>query len=165
MLSYNRKRKADFIAAQQRMAADSLAAARLAYMRNEATDEQVALVDEANAREAASREGGKTGFFRVPGILGAPKALPGPYDDDGEGEYEGVSSGSGAAAAAAKTDVQGGTAKSGAGGANITGLARSAFEKEKENQRTGGPLDRLGLEADKKTAEEPGRRSKGWWPW
>ena len=34
--------------------------------------------------------------------------------------------------------------------------ARQAFEKEKENQRTGGPLDRVGLEEDKPKSK------KGW---
>ena len=45
--------------------------------------------------------------------------------------------------------------------------AREAFEKEKETQRSGGPLDRLGIDQStasqthSKEAEQP--KKKGWW--
>ncbi|KAF3761648.1 hypothetical protein M406DRAFT_358059, partial [Cryphonectria parasitica EP155] len=66
MLRHNRQRKIDFLEVQKNMAADSLEAARLAYMRGEATDEQIALVDEANSRSDG---------FQMPSILSAPKPL------------------------------------------------------------------------------------------
>ncbi|KAK1836762.1 cytochrome oxidase c assembly-domain-containing protein [Podospora conica] len=51
MIMYNRKRKAEFLDAQRRLEADSLAAARLAYMTGKATDEQILLVEEALERD------------------------------------------------------------------------------------------------------------------
>ncbi|CCC09711.1 unnamed protein product [Sordaria macrospora k-hell] len=46
MIMYNKKRKAEFIEAQKKMEADSLEAARLAYITGKATEEQTALVEE-----------------------------------------------------------------------------------------------------------------------
>ncbi|KAK4199276.1 cytochrome oxidase c assembly-domain-containing protein [Triangularia verruculosa] len=41
--------------------------------------------------------------------------------------------------------------------------AREAFEKEKENERRGGPLDRIGLDAA--SADKEGEKKKKWWLW
>ncbi|KAG8169782.1 hypothetical protein KVR01_000527 [Diaporthe batatas] len=179
MLRYNRKRKAEFLEAQQRMSADSLEAARLAYMRGDATDEQISLVEEANARAAS---GG--GDFKLPSILSAPKPIK--RDDETPGIAEQA-----AAVAAAKDEnnkssglfgwfsskkpAQESTGSSSSSDAprsleekqDMLRKAREAFEKEKEAQRSGGPLDRLGIEepaaspTQTKEAEQP--KKKGWW--
>jgi len=177
MLRYNRKRKAEFIEAQRIMSADSLEAARLAYMRGDASDEQVSLVEEANARA-----GGAGGDFKLPSILSAPKPIK--RDEEAPGQSE-------QAAAAAASSASGENKSSGLFGwfsskkpaQDATGnsdaprtledkqdmlrKAREAFEKEKEAQRSGGPLDRLGIEepavspTQTKEAEQP--KKKGWW--
>lgn len=180
MLRYNRKRKAEFIEAQRKMSADSLEAARLAYMRGDASDEQISLVEEANARA-----GGAGGDFKLPSILSAPK----PIRRD---EEEGASARQGEQAAAEASVGPGESSKSSglfgwfsskkpaqeaAGPSDaprsledkqdMLRKAREAFEKEKEAQRSGGPLDRLGIEestasqAQTKEAEQP--KKKGWW--
>ncbi|KAI1077927.1 hypothetical protein F5B20DRAFT_247626 [Whalleya microplaca] len=66
MMLYNRKRRGEFFALQQQLRADSLDAARLAYLTGDATPEQVALVDEATARAAQSGEG-------LPPLLSSPR--------------------------------------------------------------------------------------------
>lgn len=180
MLRYNRKRKAEFIEAQRKMSADSLEAARLAYMRGDASEEQISLVEEANARA-----GGAGGDFRLPSILSAPKPIS-RRDEEAQGEHAAAASASGAAAAAegegkssglfgwfsSKKPAQDGT---GSGDAprtledkqDMLRKAREAFEREKEAQRSGGTLDRLGTEeptasqAQTKEAEQP--KKKGWW--
>ncbi|KAK8115867.1 hypothetical protein PG984_012369 [Apiospora sp. TS-2023a] len=50
MMMYNRKRRNEFFAMQQTLQSDSLDAARLAYMTGKASDEQIAMVEEATER-------------------------------------------------------------------------------------------------------------------
>lgn len=178
MLRYNRKRKAEFIEAQRKMSADSLEAARLAYMRGDASEEQISLVEEANARGAG-------GDFRLPSILSAPKPIS-RRDEEAQGEHAAAASGAGAGPAAEGEGKSSGlfgwfSSKklaqdaAGAGDAprsledkqDMLRKAREAFEREKEAQRSGGPLDRLGTEestasqVQAKEAEQP--KKKGWW--
>lgn len=172
MLRYNRKRKAEFIEAQRRMSADSLEAARLAYMRGDATDEQISLVEEANARA-----GGAGGDFKLPSILSAPKpitrteeAAPGQSEQSTAATGENKSSGV-FGWFSSKKPAQDATGSSDAPRTledkqDMVRKAREAFEKEKEAQRSGGPLDRLGIEStasqtQTKEAEQP--KKKGWW--
>lgn len=162
------------------MSADSLEAARLAYMRGDATDEQISLVEEANARA-----GDAGGDFKLPSILSAPKPIK--RDE----EAPGIAEQAAAAAAEKVTDennkssgffgwfsskkpAQDATATSSSDAPrtledkqDMLRKAREAFEKEKEAQRSGGPLDRLGIEesatspTSTKEAEQP--KKKGWW--
>ncbi|KAL2265987.1 hypothetical protein VTJ83DRAFT_5339 [Remersonia thermophila] len=68
MVRYNKKRKAEWIEAQKKLEADSLEAARLAYMLGKATDEQIALVEEHLERERG--EGRGSSFFaNLPPVL------------------------------------------------------------------------------------------------
>ena len=62
---------------------------------------------------------------------------------DGSPRHSGVAV---AAAAAAADDTQ----------SSIKDKAKAAFDKEKENQRQGGPLDRLGVSGE-------GGKKGGWW--
>ncbi|KAK8044527.1 hypothetical protein PG993_004551 [Apiospora rasikravindrae] len=50
MMMYNRKRRNEFFAMQQTLQSDSLDAARLAYMTGKASDEQIAMVEDATER-------------------------------------------------------------------------------------------------------------------
>jgi hypothetical protein len=210
MIMYNKKRKAEFIEAQRKMAADSLEAARLAYMTNKATPEQIALVEEAIEREAGS-EGNI--FSKMPSIIGAPKAISNEQQQQEQqgGDIQGVAG----AAAAAWTGAQGQQqqeapeAPKKSGGirswfssslgkseesedvtkrfgyeglseeddtaglresdlvraiedkqAALRAKASQALEREKERERAGGPLDRVGVDADKTASS-----SRKWWPW
>lgn len=166
MMRHNRARKIEFLELQQKMAADSLEAARLAYMRNEATEEQMKLVDEANARA----EG-----FKMPSILSAPQPLANKRSEDDAAPAAQQSEGDkksskfwglwpsktadGQDQAAAEQQPKTLEEKRA-----LLENARLAFEKEKENQRNGGPLDRIGTEIEEaarpKDAEQP--KKKGW---
>lgn len=169
MLRYNRQRKVEFFEAQKKMSADSLEAARLAYMRGDATDEQISLVEEANTRADG---------FKMPKILSAPKPIgqKKPEDDDAttvavaEGQAAPAKSSgvwglfsSGSKKAEGDNDYQQQQPKSLEEKRAMLESARSTFEKEKENQRKGGPLDRIGIEetaTQPKDAEQP--KKKGW---
>ncbi|KAJ4393550.1 hypothetical protein N0V93_002762 [Gnomoniopsis smithogilvyi] len=143
-----------------------LEAARLAYMRGDATDEQMSLIEQANARP----EG-----FQLPSILSAPKPIAKTASEE-------------IAATGSAPEAQPEEKKSGLWGLFSSGSkkesqdaaaekpqprsldekramlesARAAFEQEKENQRKGGPLDRLGTEESTpaRNAEQP--KKKGW---
>lgn len=67
MMVYNRKRRNEFFALQKQLKADSLEAARLAYMTGKASEEQIALVEEA---EAKARQAGMS----LPPLLSAPRS-------------------------------------------------------------------------------------------
>lgn len=70
MMVYNRKRRNEFFALQKQLRADSLEAARLAYMTGTASEEQVTLVEEA---EAKARQSG----MNLPPLLSDPKSAAG----------------------------------------------------------------------------------------
>ncbi|KJR87750.1 uncharacterized protein SPSK_07621 [Sporothrix schenckii 1099-18] len=91
MLRFNSRRKKEFQAAQQQMDADSLAAARLAFMRGDATPAQAAMVEAAHEHEQAVRSSadggaaaaadasrGEAPIFKVPSLLGAPAPVAAP---------------------------------------------------------------------------------------
>lgn len=177
MMRHNKKRQAEFIEAQKKMAADSLEAARLAYMRGEANDEQKALVEEAQAR--AEGQG-----FKMPSILSAPTPIRTDPDEKATGE---------SAAATVPEESKSSRLLSllpfwgkEEGGKDATEAepkevkpeptleekramlqqARAAFEKEKENQKVGGPLDRLGNKEASEDSPQPKEteqpKKKGW---
>jgi len=200
MIMYNKKRKAEFLEAQKNLEADSLEAARLAYMTGKATEEQIALVEEVLERERQNGITTHSGslFSRLPSALSTPKAI-----DDGSAAVERVTEAvkwptgeKNDEAPEAKTGLwawmtsslkkeeEGEDAMSsqrrlgyeslseeddGTGirdsdlvrasedkEASIRQKAHEAFEKEKDNQRKGGPLDRIGL----RETEKP--KKKGW---
>lgn len=175
MLRYNRKRKAEFIEAQRQMGADSLEAARLAYMRGDATEDQISLVEEANSR--AGPAGGEG--FKLPSILSAPKPITREEEAPAQSEQ---AAGSSASGEKKSSGFFGWFSSSGTGGDSAASgskdpprtledkqemlrKAREAFEKERENQRSGGPLDRLGTQdAATASAQPTGNEQpkKGW---
>lgn len=210
MIMYNRKRKAEFLEAQKQMATDSLEAARIAYMLGKATEDQIAMVDEANALEA----GAQPGALRAPRILGAPtpahpppaaataavaveRASPLAREEGAqEGQEEKKQGGGGGLRAwlfsnlrkeeegeevgssqrrlgwesLSEEDVGAGVRDSDLARAvedkqaYLREQARGAFERERENQRRGGPLDRVGV-VEGQTTEAPRAdppKKKGW---
>lgn len=204
MMIYNRKRRNEFFAIQKQLKADSLASARLAYMTGTASEDQITMVEEA---EAKARESG----IGLPPLLSTPKhmataagteATAQPVDTVGKTVWPGEalveSSMSGAkeveqpqkkgvaawlfgglkkeeVAPEESADVLEDAATA-AGSSSLSrssiarvadesqqalkGKAKAAFEQERENQRNGGPLDRVGLD-EKPTSGES--KKSGWW--
>ncbi|KAI1496283.1 hypothetical protein F5X99DRAFT_76087 [Biscogniauxia marginata] len=66
MMIYNRRRRGEFFAMQKQLKEDSLESARLAYMAGTATEDQIALVEEATAK---ARQDG----LQLPPLLSAPR--------------------------------------------------------------------------------------------
>ncbi|KAK4033301.1 cytochrome oxidase c assembly-domain-containing protein [Parachaetomium inaequale] len=233
MIMYNKKRSAEWVEAQMKLEADSLEAARIAYMTGKADEEQIALVEEQLERERES--GRKTSFFSNISVLGAPEA-PGAAADKSSSSASSSTPPPQAATPGSSTTetvawppkADSATTESsetspqeqkatglwswltsnlkreeepssestpmspqrrlgyealseeddGAGvresdivravedkQAQLKAKAHAALEKEKERQRTGGPLDRVGVEkgetGEKGVDGEKGKK-KGW---
>ncbi|KAI0423931.1 hypothetical protein F5Y09DRAFT_169288 [Xylaria sp. FL1042] len=175
MMMYNRKRRGEFFALQKQLKEDSLEAARLAYMTGTATDEQVALVEDATAK---AKEAG----IALPPILSAPQAaapvggrevpvaegMVGRSDDDAEtqkrggvtgwlfgglkkeetrhGDEETLGTGDERWRTTPATPTAAVTATAGEVAGNLRDKAKVAFEQERDVQRRGGPLDQIGID-------------------
>lgn len=167
MLQYNRARRAEWIEAQKKLEADSLATARIAYLKGTATEEQILLVEEAN------REAEETGV-KLPPLISPPEhrthfeehlqpSFQGGQDTEKQqgkgimGVVSGLFGGS-------KVASQGETPSVATDGIvqAVESKARDAWGTEKQNQARGGSLDQLGLETSG-SAPKSGKRS--WWPW
>ncbi|KAF6797565.1 hypothetical protein CSOJ01_12945 [Colletotrichum sojae] len=159
MVTYNKQRRADFIEAQRKMEEDSLAAARLAFINGTATDAQVTLVEEANAR---ARETG----VKLPPLLSAPTVTTQAEKIFGTGQQHAQQQQTTTSEEATQQQQQSGgsswwsaaipapeSAKD-----SIQDKAKAAFDRERENRRQGGPLDQIGLPQEEKKPEK-----KGWW--
>lgn len=229
MMTYNKKRKAEWVEAQLKLEADSLEAARLAYMTGKATDEQIALVEEQleKERKAGTGPAASSFFEKMPPILApassSSSASASAADESFKKKPSVTESVSWPAASTISTTPRVATKedspqeKKSAGGvwawltsnlkneeegdsAPLTSERRlgweslseeddgagvrdsdlvravegkkqylrqkaaEAFDKEKENERKGGPLDRIGLD-QKKAAAEADKPKKKWWLW
>ncbi|KAI1089717.1 hypothetical protein F5B19DRAFT_358737 [Rostrohypoxylon terebratum] len=182
MMVYNRKRRNEFFALQAQLKSDSLEAARLAYMTNSATPEQVALVEEA---EAKARDTG----ISLPPLLSVPSRASASASATGEGVTDTVGRTAWAGESLSEANLSGAAEveqpkKKGITGWLFGGLkkedpgsevhatfeppapesslkeqAKTAFEHERENQTNGGPLDQLG-----KPSSGGGESKKSsWW--
>ncbi|EPE07374.1 hypothetical protein F503_08025 [Ophiostoma piceae UAMH 11346] len=187
MMRYNKQRKAEFLEAQKQMDVDSLEAARLAFMRGDASPAQTALVEASRRAQKDGQESSE--FFKVPSLLGAPKPA------EGEAAAAAVSAAAAAPVAPAApaatgwfgrklaTSEEGSTPGSSqqrlgyeslceeddSQGLRQSDLVRavedkalSALERERANQRGGGPLDRIGLEGQSRQGVAPAG-GKSWW--
>lgn len=179
MLRYNRARRAEWVEAQKKLEADELAAARVAYLKGTATEEQIILVEEAS-REAEAKG------VKLPPLLAPPEhrthfeervkpALEGGEGAAEKGQSKGIlgffsgltgkkeENATPSQASADASGVSGEVTSSTSGVVQAVGdKAKDAWEKEKENQRRGGNLDQLGLETG---SQNQGSAKKGWWPW
>lgn len=188
MVTYNRKRKHEFLEAQARMRADSLEAARLAYMRGDATDEQAALVEEANARGAEASI-----FAKLPPVISSPAPVKPPTTTAAPAADDGEIMATTTAAAAEGAEVHKSSSGSSSWGSSVWGFlggnlkdedgaapalaparaiaasveekARAAFDRERENQQNGGPLDQAGNSNPAKgsSGDDAEKPKKGWW--
>jgi hypothetical protein len=215
MIRYNKKRTREWIEAQKKFEADSLEAARIAYMTGKATEEQIALVEEQIERERES--GRKTSFFSNISVLSTPEPAT-KSTSNAATATAGSPAASGSGRSITETvswptserqqqqpsqetaDSQQQPQKTGlwtwltsnlkkqeessslseeddAAGVRNSDIVRAveqkahaAFEKEKQNQRQGGPLDRVAIEqqqdkpaAPTTTGQEEPPKKKGWW--
>lgn len=226
MLRYNRRRTSEWVEAQKKLEADSLEAARIAYMTGKATEEQIALVEEQLERERES--GRKTSFFSGLNVL-EPAAGPKPSTATTSSFSPASPTTTASASAAApqrvtesvswpisssdkedatasasqpenkksglwawltsnlKKEEEEGTDRAAAspsaqqqrrlGWESLSEEAHAAFEREKQNQRQGGPLDRVGIVEQPKQGQQQQQveasagqgdqqsEKKGWWSW
>ena len=186
MLRYNRARRAEWLEAQRKLENEAesgtLGAARLAYVKGQATEEQIRQVEEANLDAEAKG-------LKLPPLLAPPErrthfeetfgnaaaaeaAKDGQRWEEGNGKgVVGVWSGIGKYFGVGKDNATsaGENAVAAVGGAvqkaegtvahtagTVSEQAMGLWAKEKENQKNGGSLDKLGV----KTAETGGK--KGW---
>lgn len=174
MIRFNRARRAEWLAAQVALEADTLATARLAYMQGKATPEQALLVEDAN-REAEAQG------TKLPPLLSPPErrthfeeSIQPKLQGEGKGVLGVVAGLFGGGKQAAESTVEKAEATASSVGSEVAEGANSAartvehkaslaWETELENQRRGGSLDQLGLDAG--AASSAGSSKKGWWPW
>ncbi|KAH8163874.1 hypothetical protein CIB48_g4379 [Xylaria polymorpha] len=155
MMMYNRKRRNEFFALQKQLKEDSLEAARLAYMTGTATEEQIALVEDATAR---AKEANITlpSILSPPQTAGAREATPSTStstaaeneEKTGGGgvtgwffgglKKEDVSDDRWRSTSTATTST---TPHDNAPGDALRDKAKAAFDAERDNERRGGPLD------------------------
>ncbi|KAI1364081.1 hypothetical protein F5Y08DRAFT_307865 [Xylaria arbuscula] len=186
MMMYNRKRRSEFFALQKQLKEDSLEAARLAYMTGTASEEQIALVEDATAK---AKEAG----ISLPSILSVPQtAAPAggretasaTYDSpasDEETQKKGGVTGwlfGGLKKEEARDDAETlstsderwrttATTTAGDVGNALRDKAKAAYDHERDTQRRGGPLDQIGLDASTTTttASSSGEGKKKGWLW
>ena len=174
MMMYNRKRRTEFFALQKQLKEDSLEAARLAYMTGTATEEQIALVEDATAK---AKEAG----ISLPSILSVPHAAApaggretasfeaSTNDDETQKKGAGGVTGwlfGGLKKEEARDDAtetlstsderwrtpSSSTTTAGDVGNALRDKAKAAFDHERDTQRRGGPLDQIGLDTPTTTA-------------
>ncbi|KAG6141333.1 hypothetical protein E4U12_004944 [Claviceps purpurea] len=175
MVQFNQARRAEWIEAQKKFEADELALARIAYLRGDATEEQMELVEEVNRR--AQEKG-----IKLPPLLDTPEhrthfeervrpTFSGAETEhtvkekektrqEGKGIWGVVT---GLFGGSKKTESSSATAESVVAGdagvvQSIETKARGAWETEKQNQVQGGSLDQLGLEKENSKPEKRGWR-------
>lgn len=171
MLRYNRARRAEWAEAQKKLGSDELATARLAYLKGEATEEQIALVDAANLE--AEEKG-----IRLPPLIAPPEHRT-HFEEHLKPTLQGDGSGTEAATGKGVFGVVTGLFGGGGGGGKeeaatsatqalaqkaeaAESAAKGVWDRELENQRRGGSLDQLGLAG---ASGEQVSAKKGWWPW
>lgn len=165
MIRYNRARRSEWLAAQQALQDDALASARMAYMQGKATPEQTLMVEEAN------REAEATGT-KLPPLLAPPErrthfeeTIQPKLQGEGKGMFGVVTGlfGGGKATkaeetvASVKEDVTNGVSNA---VKSAEQKASAAWEAELVNQRKGGALDQLGLDAAGTSTTDS--KKKGW---
>ncbi|KAM0525499.1 hypothetical protein ACHAPE_000205 [Trichoderma viride] len=152
MLRYNRARRAEWIEAQKKFEADELATARIAYLKGDATEEQILLVEEAN-REAEEKG------IKLPSLLSPPEHRT-HFEEHVKSAFEGGQPQNQAAESKGKGIlgyIWGGSdsKKVDASSTVSSAVVQSAWEQEKESQLNVPPLETGSSSTESK--------KKGWW--
>jgi hypothetical protein len=166
MMIHNRRKRAEFFTEQKALKASAIQTARLAIDHGVATEDQMAFIrreeeHDAELAAAAAAKAAKRGIFRrskdwlFSGLKreeGADNLLPSErdigYEQVNQGDHSVRERGSRVMQAIEEKESQ------------ISEKTKNAFEKEKQRQRTGGPLDHLGTEERDLDEEKP--NSGGW---
>ncbi|KAI0204446.1 hypothetical protein F4808DRAFT_413549 [Astrocystis sublimbata] len=200
MMMLNRKRRNEFFAVQKQLREDSLEAARLAYMTGTATDDQIALVEDATAQaeksgrplpsilsrpQSAAPAGGREAYADSDLAAkrqgqGAPEVeeeekkggLTGwlfgglRKEDDAQTAEDQWRNHNTSTTTSSSTTTTTASAMTEQVGDALRTKAKEAFDTERDHQRTGGPLDQVGLDgtaaASTATETESSGKKKGW---
>ncbi|KAM0446313.1 hypothetical protein ACHAQK_001231 [Fusarium lateritium] len=161
MVRYNRARRAEWVEAQKKLEDNELAMARLAYIKGEATEDQILLVEEANRAAEAKGE-------KLPPLLAAPEHrthfeehIKPTFQDKPEESVAKPTSGKGvmgvfSGVLGSKDDKEQST--TGTSREEQEQLMRLDAARSENGQLVGGPLDRLGVEPTSGSTS-----SKSWW--
>lgn len=148
MLRYNRARRAEWIEAQKKFEADELATARIAYLKGDATEEQILLVEEAN-REAEEKG------IKLPSLLSPPEHRT-HFEEHVKSAFEGGQQVTESKGKGILGYIWGGSdSKKNEASTTASSAVQSAWEQEKENQ-----LNVPALETGSSSTES---KKKGWW--
>lgn len=162
---YNRRKRAEFYMEQKALKENAIRSARLAIAAGEASEEQILFIQREEEHDAQLKaRAQKKGIFK----RGKEWLFSGLKNEE-EGEdvgsserrlgYEGLSEEDDSLGARESDIVRAIEERKLA----ITEKAKHAFADEKERQRGGGPLDRLGIESEGNNREPP--KSGGWTSW
>jgi hypothetical protein len=164
MMIYNRKKRAQFFEEHKAKVASAMYTARQAIEMGTATEEQLSFVkleDEHEALLKAKKE--KKGMFTKSKewlFSGLKKDEEG--EDFGSSEnrlgYEGMSEEDDSMGVRESDIVRAIEDKK----TDIANKARHAFADEREKQRNGGPLDRIGTASENTTQNQESPKSGGW---
>jgi len=135
MITYNKKRQREWVEAQMKIEAEELAAARLAYIKGTATEDQIKLVEEEMEKER--KRGERFSFFNLPKVLDTA-------------EKDASKSTQTAAAAASSAATQ----KVGTGGVKPT-----------VTETVSWPLSKTQTQSQPTNSASPEQESKGLWAW
>ncbi|KAI1430527.1 hypothetical protein GGR50DRAFT_206902 [Xylaria sp. CBS 124048] len=182
MMLYNQKRRSQFLDLQKQMKEDSLESARLAYISGTASAEQIALVEEATAK---AKQAGQS----LPALLTPTPAAPAggrpadtvpstavhPESSEPETKRGGITGWLFGGLKKEDTPLQPlvetlntsdartqTNTPAGAVSDAVFDKAKKAYEQEREAQRTGGPLDRVGVDATNTDPNPDAKKKKGW---
>ena len=170
MMWYNRKKRAEFFAEQKAQHASAIETARRKINTGTATEDDIRFIDmedvhaaEVEAKARAKAEKKKNSMFnKAKGFLFSGLKKEEGGDDVGTSEnrlgYEALSEEDDVMGERESDIIRAIEEKK----MGITDKAKYAFDKEKERQRSGGPLDRIGTTPGKES-EQP--RSGGWFRW
>ncbi|TVY27337.1 hypothetical protein LHYA1_G002985 [Lachnellula hyalina] len=168
MMVYNRKKRAEFFAEQKAQHASAIENARLKVQTGSANEEDIRFLALADAHaaeiEAKARAKAENSIFNKGKqfLFSGLKREEGG-DEVGTGEnrlgYEGLSEEDDVMGERESDIVRAIEEKK----MGIADKAKHAFENEKERQRSGGPLDRIGAASNKNGDEQP--KSNGWFSW
>lgn len=161
MVRYNRARRAEWVEAQKKLEDNELAMARLAYIKGEATEDQILLVEEANRAAEAKGE-------KLPPLLAAPEHrthfeehIKPTFQDKTEEIVAKPTSGKGVMGVFSGVLGSGDSKEQSTNGTSREGqeqLVQLETARSENGQLVGGPLDRLGVEPTGSSTT-----SKSWW--
>jgi hypothetical protein len=169
MMIYNRRKRAEFYQEQKALKENAIHSARLAIAEGVASEDQVNFIrreeeHDAQLEAAARAKATKQGIFKK----GKEWLFSGLKNEE-EGEDVGSSERRLGYEALSEEDDSLGERESDIVRAieekkmAIAARAKQAFAEEKERQRSGGPLDRLGSETEGNNGESP--KNGGWISW